>query len=76
MKDYSQRAFPSHGSMGEVIEHGMSLRDYFAAAALTGILSNPAFKENIGDTDIARKDDISAGAFLMADAMLIEREKE
>lgn len=26
-------AFPSHGSMGEVAERGMSLRDYFAARA-------------------------------------------
>ena len=29
-------AFPSHGTMGEVLELGMTLRDYFAAAALQG----------------------------------------
>jgi hypothetical protein len=32
-------AFPSHGSMGEVAQEGMTLRDYFAAAALQGSLS-------------------------------------
>lgn len=26
-------AFPSHGSMGEVVQEGMTLRDYFAAKA-------------------------------------------
>ena len=26
-------AFPSHGSMGEVIQEGMTLRDYFAIHA-------------------------------------------
>lgn len=31
-------AFPSHGTMGEVVEAGMSLRDYFAAKALNSIL--------------------------------------
>lgn len=30
------QAFPSHGSMGEVVQPGMSLRDYFAAKAMHG----------------------------------------
>lgn len=29
-------AFPSHGSMGEVVQTGMSLRDYFAIHATDG----------------------------------------
>ena len=33
-------AFPSHGSMGEVVQQGMTLRDYFAAKALTSFLLN------------------------------------
>lgn len=28
-----ESAFPSHGTMGEVVETGMALRDYFAAKA-------------------------------------------
>lgn len=27
-------AFPSHGSMGEVVQEGLSLRDYMAAKAM------------------------------------------
>lgn len=33
MKDDGGTAFPSHGSMGEVAQEGMTLRDYFAAKA-------------------------------------------
>jgi hypothetical protein len=30
-------AFPSHGTMGEVVCEGMSLRDYFAAKAIQAL---------------------------------------
>lgn len=33
MNDLDIWAFPSHGSMGEVVQEGMTLRDYFAARA-------------------------------------------
>lgn len=33
MKNDGGPAFPSHGTMGEVAQEGMSLRDYFAAHA-------------------------------------------
>lgn len=32
-RDNGSPAFPSHGSMGEIVEHGMTLHDYFAAHA-------------------------------------------
>ena len=38
MKDNGGSAFPSHGSMGEVSNEGMTLRDYFAAKALVTLL--------------------------------------
>lgn len=44
---------------------GMSLRDYFAAAAITGIIANGKYD--------GRHDTL---AFAIADSMLIEREKE
>jgi hypothetical protein len=44
-------AFPSHGSMGEVIQEGQSLRDYFAAKAMQSILLLP---NAIYDKDVAR----------------------
>ena len=52
---------------------GMSLRDYFAAAALTGHLAtlNPG---SWGD-DQSLAEDAAKGAYLVADAMLAERAK-
>ena len=47
---------------------GMSLRDYFAAAALQGIL---ACQENMGRDDAGW----AVIAYSLADAMLKEREK-
>lgn len=37
-RDDNDSAFPSHGSMGEVVEYGMTLRDYFAAKAPIGVV--------------------------------------
>ena len=47
---------------------GMSLRDYFAAAALQGAIANE--RKGADPTYIAR------GAYIVADAMLAEREKD
>ena len=37
-KNTSGPAFPSHGSMGEVVHEGMTLRDYFAAKAMQALI--------------------------------------
>ncbi len=49
----------------------MTLRDYFAAAALTGLLVNPSptSMEAMGAAECA------AEAYILADAMLVERAK-
>ena len=47
---------------------GMSLRDYFAAKAMQGMISNP---DCTGD----RKQDVVREAYEFADAMLEERAK-
>jgi hypothetical protein len=47
---------------------GMSLRDYFAAAAITGFIANP---QNSGHVNFVAK-----VAYEVADAMLIVREEE
>lgn len=62
-------AFPSRGPTGGIVEHGMSLRDYFAAKALPGLLSAIMVDEchNWLPSDFAQK------AYLMADAMLEAR---
>lgn len=64
-------AFPNRNSTytenGSIIyPSGMSLRDYFAAQALTGIIAHP--NGSAGDWDRAAKD-----AYLAADAVLIAR---
>ena len=62
-------AFPSthHNGWGEP-EKGMTLRDYFAAKAMQGLLSDPDWRQ---DMDF---DDTALAAYKMADAMLKARE--
>lgn len=56
-------AFPlPHWQAGEC--RGMSLRDWLAGQALTGLLANPHASGDIGA--------IARGAYLQADAMLAE----
>jgi len=65
-------AFPSHGSMGEVTQEGMTMRDYFAAKAMQGLMHNyhPCdFLEHKGWLE-----DISMASYQMANAMLKARE--
>ena len=63
MKDTSGPAFPSDFPLPE--NQGMTLRDYFAAAALQGILTSTK------TTD----DSAVVSAYLVADAMIAERER-
>jgi hypothetical protein len=57
------QAFPTHPD-GALINDGMTLRDYFAARAMQGLVS----KSSYDFTDIAKC------AYLIADAMLKARE--
>lgn len=59
-------AFPSHGSMGEVVQEGMTLRDYFAAKWMQAYVSNPATND-ITETELAQF------SYEIADAMLAAR---
>ena len=55
--------------------HGMSLRDYFAAQALVGVIAarTTLSVENIND-DI-NQESIAEECYEIADAMLVERER-
>jgi hypothetical protein len=64
-KDGGQ-AFPVTDMNGGPASGGMSLRDYFAAAALQGLLAN-ASEVN---------DELAAEAFMAADAMIAARERK
>ena len=52
---------------------GATLRDYFAAKAMTGLMANPRFFEDVGGTDSARTARL---AYLTADAMLAARKEK
>lgn len=58
-------AFPSESTL----QPGMTLRDYFAAHALTGLLATPQMKL------VQAPDSVANVAFLIADAMLRERQR-
>ena len=61
--------FKDHKEIIEIV----SLRDYFAAKALTGMLAysiNNQYNQSNGTPE-----DIAQGAYKFADAMLLEREK-
>jgi hypothetical protein len=55
------KAFPIH-----LHEQGMDLRDYFAAKAMQAMLS----WEDVGDFDVSKE------AYMMADAMISERDRK
>lgn len=77
----NQQAFPTLESNGErliLTDAGMTLRDYFAAEALDGLLAS--LDKRVWDSEdsygayVARK--ISKFSYLLADAMLEERIKQ
>jgi len=65
MKDVFKPAFPSTDNNGEKYA-GMLLRDYFAAKAMQGLLSNPNVTLSY--------DNMAEASYLQADAMMMERE--
>lgn len=58
-------AFPSHGSMGEVVQEGMTLRDYLAGQAMLALI----VREGVERWKLA------SIAYQIADDMLEERGK-
>ena len=55
---------------------GMSLRDFFAAAALTGIKSNPTLLNICSQVDgLTQHQAVAKMAYIDADAMIAERNK-
>jgi hypothetical protein len=58
----------------ETNSHGMTLRDYFAAKAMQGLLANPKLANEILKNGGAQSGWIEDSAFAFADAMLKVRE--
>lgn len=69
MADEPEFAFPftvpPSGGVGHVTHSGMTLRDYFAAAAMQGAVSRDSWS--------GENDDIARAAYVMADAMMRAR---
>jgi hypothetical protein len=63
MKDISAFPTPAHNLTND----GMTLRDYFAAKAMQGVLSRPT-------AGLLHAEDIAPAAYMMADAMLKARD--
>lgn len=66
MKDYGGPAFPFPHPHGK--EDGMSLRDYFAAKAMQGLIVDP-------DRADQSREECARLSYLMADAMLKARDE-
>lgn len=81
-RDDGGPAFPLHDSGDTATRPGMSLRDYFAAAALQGWLSGPCqgdVLDDYEDDSTAFSDHCAAVArtcYAYADAMMRERERK
>jgi hypothetical protein len=72
MNNLDTWAFPCHGSMGEVVQEGMTLRDYFAAMALPTVIADWLPTGDIfPDVEIAEV--IARDCYIVADAMLKAR---
>lgn len=64
-------AFPSHGSMGEVVHDGMTLRDYFAAKAMQSYMMHIS---GIHDAILCRSyAEVANESYDMANHMLAAR---
>lgn len=64
--------------LSEIEERGMTLRDYFAAAALTGIFAGDGLAALLDNAKKGKDHDplIAFAAYELADAMLAERGKK
>jgi hypothetical protein len=68
-KIINELAFPAYDHLEQTMFDGMTLRDYFAAKAMQGMLAactgwSDAYQERMAKT-----------SYMMADQMLIERQK-
>ncbi len=77
----NEPAFPSIGisAVGSTENNGMSLRDYFAAKAMQGLLSNDEFIKSAVEMfekyEIDVEKNVAVTAYHHADAMIAQRDK-
>lgn len=78
-EDRNPMAFPrpstDHGSYGSPGQDGMTLRDYFAAAALGALRLDRAFVERASGMSLLPEEHAAKICFAVADAMLAARQE-
>jgi hypothetical protein len=75
IKPSNPSAFPLEYADGD-FQRGMSLRDYFAAKAMQGFISNELVMQSIADNHPDEGDEyIAKECYRIADAMLKQREQ-
>ena len=72
-KDTGGPAFPAPAGVSHITEQGMTLRDYFAAKAMQGLLSNPKLQNEILKQGGCHSGWIETSAWAFADEMLKAR---
>jgi len=70
IKDTGGPAFPAPAGVSHITEQGMTLRDYFAAKCMQGILAGSGDEDGFVSYDA---DALAEQAYVMADAMLKAR---
>lgn len=74
MDEKNPPAFPTQTATTYV--HGMTLRDYVASQALTGLLANKLVAQRCAGRDDAEVcADLAKESYMLSDAMLAERAK-
>jgi hypothetical protein len=66
------KAFPTHGTMGEVVQEGMDLRDYFASDVMKALLSLEKTQQGIAEEKVSPKE-ITVVCYQWADLMMEAR---
>lgn len=75
-KETGGQAFPClerNGNGLDLTDAGMTLRDYFAAKAMQGLIGCPDWRESMDEHNAS--DFTAFSAYVMADAMLKARKK-
>jgi hypothetical protein len=66
--EYEPNGIRNDGRIAAIPHNGMTLRDYFATAAMQGMKANPLWDDNLHES-------IAAAAYHMADEMLTARKE-
>lgn len=73
--EQSDGAFPVNDVEGQIVEYGLTKREFFAALSLQGILSNDEAIKVIIENKADLLETVALGAVKAADALIVELNK-